>query len=76
MLKDFKFSYIASAKINIFLKIISKNKNFHNLVSLVGFTEFGDKFGNFCHISPSVTFSFFELFQQNVAQKNQFLIYN
>ena len=43
MLKDFKFSYIASAKINIFLKIISKNKNFHNLVSLVGFTEFGDK---------------------------------
>ena len=37
---------------------------------------FGDKFGDFCHISPPVTFSVFELFQQNVTQKNQFFIYN
>ena len=37
------FSYIAPAKINLCLKIGGKQPNgYHQLASIVGFTEFGD----------------------------------
>tara|TARA_B100000945_G_scaffold283876_1_gene253166 strand:- start:120 stop:995 length:876 start_codon:yes stop_codon:yes gene_type:complete len=43
MKNQFKFSMIAPAKLNLFLKVVGKfNQDYHSLISLVGFTEFGD----------------------------------
>ena len=72
MLKNFKFSYIAPAKINIFLKIIDKNKNFHNLVSLIGFTEFGDRL-NFSRSNKDAVL-FTGPFSKNLDPKDNLIV--